>query len=236
MIRLNTRTGAGLVALLFISISFQSFGQTTLPDGILKWEGEIAFLDSLNGAEFADASTLLVTGSSSVRMWDSIHTDLAPYQVIQRGYGGSRLSDFNYYADRVIMPQQFKAILVFIANDIHGGEEDKTPREVLRLFKTLVKKIRERNPDTPVCWIEITPTPRRFQVSDQIREANKLIGSYCSKNDDLHFISTFDQFTTEEGLPDSTLFREDMLHMNRDGYKLWTDIIKGSLEQEGINP
>lgn len=235
MIRLNTRTGAGLVALLFISVSFQSFGQST-PPGILKWEGEISVLDSLNAVEFADASTLLVTGSSSVRMWDSIHTDLAPYQVIQRGYGGSRLSDFNYYADRVIMPQQFKAIVVYIANDIHGGEEDKTPREVLGLFKVLVTKIRERNPETPVCWIEITPTPRRWQVSDQIREANRLIGTYCSKNDNLHFISTFDQFTTAEGLPDSTFFREDMLHMNRDGYIQWADLIKGSLELEGINP
>lgn len=236
MIRLNTRTGAGLVALLFIFFSFQSFGQLAPPDEILKWEGEISVLDSLNGVEFADAGTLLVTGSSSVRMWDSIHSDLAPYQVIQRGYGGSKLTDFNYYAERVIKPQQFKAIVVFVANDIHGGEEDKTPREVLRLFKTLVKKIRERNPKTPVFWIEITPTPSRWQVSDRIKEANKLIGTYCSKNDDLHFISTFDQFTTPEGLPDSTLFREDMLHMNRDGYIQWADLIKGSLELGGINP
>jgi hypothetical protein len=44
----------------------------------------------------------MVTGSSSVRMWDSIHTDMAPYQVMQRGYGGAKLSDFIYYADIII--------------------------------------------------------------------------------------------------------------------------------------
>ena len=59
---------------------------------------------------------------------------------------------------------------------------------------------------------------------------------YCDKNDDLHFIATFDKYTTSEGLPDSTLFREDMLHLNREGYLLWANTIKTSLEEAGINP
>ena len=88
MIRLNTRTGAGIVALLFLFISYQSNGQSAPPDEILIWENDIALFDSLNLVELSDARTLLVTGSSSVRMWDSIHTDMAPYQVMQRGYGG----------------------------------------------------------------------------------------------------------------------------------------------------
>ena len=123
-----------------------------------------------------------------------------------------------------------------MANDIAGVESDKAPKEVKRLFKDLVKQVRKRNPGTPVCWIEVTPTPKRWNVSPQIREASGLIEAYCSKQDDLHFISTFDQYTTPEGLPDSTLFRKDMLHLNRDGYLQWTDIIKTSLEEAGIRP
>ena len=158
---------------------------------VLHWEEAIATFDSLNAAEYADGNTLLVTGSSSVRLWDSIHTDLAPYQVMQRGYGGAKLSDFNYYADRIIKPQQFKAIVVFVANDISGGDNDRTPREVLQLFKTLVKQIRERNPGTPVCWIEITPTPSRWHVYDQTRKANELIRKYCETDEDAPFHSHF---------------------------------------------
>lgn len=236
MIRLNTRTAAGLVALLLIFTSSQSFGQSAPPDEILKWENNISVFDSLNLVELSDAGTLLVTGSSSVRLWDSIHTDLAPYIVMQRGYGGAKLTDYNYYAHRIIKPQQFKAIVVFVANDIAGVEGDKTPKEVFRLFKDLIKQVRKRNPGTPVCWIEVTPTPKRWHVSQQIREASGHIVAYCDKHDDLHFISTSDQYTTPEGLPDSTLFREDMLHLNRDGYLLWADIIKTSLEEAGINP
>ncbi len=47
-------------------------------------ENHIAVFDSLNLAEPSDAATLLVTGSSSVRLWDSIHADLAPYRLFLR--------------------------------------------------------------------------------------------------------------------------------------------------------
>ena len=205
-------------------------------DEVLGWEEQIGVFDSLNLAESSDENTILVTGSSSVRLWDSIHSDLAPYQVMQRGYGGAKLSDFNHYADRVIKPQQIKAILVFVGNDISGREQDRTPREVLNLFKALVKQIRERNRETPIFWIEITPTPSRWQASEQIREANALIRAYCEKNADLHFIPTFDVYTNQAGLPDSAFFRQDMLHLNRDGYKSWAQRIKRELQNEDIMP
>ena len=41
---------------------------------------------------------------------------------------------------------------------------------------------------------------------------------------------------TPEGIPDSTLFRDDMLHLNRDGYLLWAELIKTALEEAGITP
>lgn len=205
-------------------------------EDVLGWEEHMQVFDSLNAVESSDENTLLVTGSSSVRLWDSIHTDLAPYQVMQRGYGGAKLSDYNHYADRIIKPQQFKAILVFVGNDISGGDNDRTPREVLQLYKTLVKQIRERNHDTPVFWIEITPTPSRWHAIDQIRKANALIQDYCEKNEVLYFIPTFDVYTNQAGLPDSAFFRNDMLHLNRDGYKLWAQRIKQSLQTEEIFP
>ena len=201
-----------------------------------RWEEDIQWIDSLNAVEHSDENTLLVTGSSSVRLWDSIHTDLAPYQVMQRGYGGSKLSDFNLYAERIIKPHPFKAIVIFVANDIHGGDDDRSPREVFQLYQILVYKIRNRNPYTPVFWIETTPTPSRWHVNDRVRKANHLIRDWSDESEDLHFISTFDAYLTPEQLPDSSYFREDMLHLNRKGYKQWAGIILSSLEAAGVKP
>jgi len=236
MIRMHSSMAVLLLAILLSLTFFQTHAQSHPPEEILKWEQDIAVFDSLNLVEASDAGTLLVTGSSSIRMWDSIHSDLAPYRIMQRGYGGSKLTDYNYYVDRIIKPHRFKAIVIFIANDISGNEEDRTPQEMFQLFKVLVTKIRERNAGTPICWIETTPTPARWQVNDQARQANSLIRDFCERNDDLHFIATYDNYITLEELPDSTFFREDMLHMNREGYLRWTEIIKASLDEADIEP
>ena len=236
MIKILTRNPAVLIALLIFYASGEAFGQPYPSPEILQWESEIARFDSLNLVEDSDAGTLLVTGSSSVRLWDSIHADMAPYKVMQRGYGGAKLTDFNYYEDRIIKAQQFKAIVIFVANDIAGAESDKTPKELRQLFRDLVRQLRLKNPDTPICWVETTPTPSRWHVTPQVREANGLIAKYCERNKDLHFIHTFDYFITPQGIPDSTFFRQDMLHLNRQGYKQWSEIIRTSLADAGIEP
>lgn len=232
----NRHFVAVLTILLFIAASCNPVLKYINSDEVLSWEEDIRLLDSLNAIEAADENTLLVTGSSSVRLWDSIHIDLDPYVVMQRGYGGAKLSDYNHYARRIIKPQPFKAILVFVANDISGNGNDRTPREVLQLFKNLVGQVRANNPDTPLFWIETTPTPSRWHVIGQIREANDLIRTYCEKNGDLHFIPTHDVFVNPQGLPDSAFFRKDMLHLNREGYLRWAERIKQTLEVEAIYP
>jgi hypothetical protein len=236
MIKNGALISFALLASLFLFACHPMLGQAAPNEDILQWEGEIARFDSLNLVEHANARTILVTGSSSVRLWESIQSDLAPYQVIQRGYGGAKLTDFNYYVERIINPGPFKAILIFVANDISGVEGDKQPREVQELFKELVNSVRKRNPGTPIFWIETTPTPSRWHASPKARRANELIASYCNKNEDLHFISTFDHYLGPAGLPDSTYFQQDMLHLNRKGYLQWSEIIKSSLMAAGIEP
>jgi len=220
------------LALIF---SFKPVEKLIHAEENLRWEADIREIDSLNAVEYSDENTLLVTGSSSVRLWDSIHIDLAPYQVMQRGYGGAKLSDYNLYADRIIKPHQFKAIVVFVANDIHGGDDDRTPRQMFQLYQTLIQKIRNRNPETPVFWIETTPTPSRWYVYPKALKANELIREWSRESEDLHFISTFDAYMTPEFLPDSSYFREDMLHLNRKGYKQWAEIILSSLEESDVS-
>jgi len=225
-----------LLLSLILAFSCSPVQQMIQEEQVTSWEPDIRVFDSLNSVEPAGDQTLLVTGSSSVRLWNTIHEDLAPYQVMQRGYGGAKLTDFNYYEERIIQEGTMKAILVFVANDISGGDHDRNPEEVLELFKALVKKIRSRNPDTPVFWIEITPTPSRWHVIGQIREANTLIREYCERKKDLNFIQTHDVYLGPSGMPDSTLFREDMLHLNRHGYELWAERIRMDLKEAGIEP
>jgi len=126
--------------------------------------------------------------------------------------------------------------VVFVANDIAGGDDDRTPREMFLLYRSLTEQIRDRSPGTPVFWIETTPTPSRWHVYPLAGKANLRISKYCESNSDLYFTGTYEAFLNNDGLPDSLLFVQDMLHLNRDGYRRWARIIKQSLKEAGIHP
>lgn len=198
---------------------------------VLKWEKDIQAFEQLDATESDPADAILFTGSSSIRLWSTIEEDLAPYAVIQRGYGGAKLTDFAVYTERIIYPHKFKALALFVANDITGGKSDKTPQEVLELFQYIVKQVRKKYKDEPVFFIQITPTNSRWKVWDKISEANNIVKNYCSKEKDLYFIETADRFMGGDGKPRAELFREDQLHLNSEGYKIWTAVIKEHLDK-----
>jgi len=195
------------------------------------WEDDIQRLERLDRTRSYAAESILFVGSSSIRLWSAIEQDMAPYPVIQRGYGGAKFSDVAWYAERLIYPHRFRALVLFVANDIAGSPKDKSPQQVASLFARVVKTVRARYPDTPVFYIEVTPTPSRWAVWPQASRANRMIRRLCDSEPHLHFIATSDQFLDDNGLPRAELFREDRLHLNRDGYRLWSRIIKAALDR-----
>jgi hypothetical protein len=198
---------------------------------VLKWENDIKEFEKRDKAEADPQNAILFTGSSSIRLWDGIREDMKPYPVIQRGYGGAKFSDFAVYCNRIIYPHQFKALAIFIANDITGDEKDKEPREVLNLYKYVVSEVRSKYQTEPIFFIQITPTPSRWKVWDKISEVNGMIKKYSDEKEGLYFIETADQFFGTDGKPRSELFRDDQLHLNEDGYKIWSTAIRSKMDE-----
>ncbi|MBW6501155.1 MAG: hypothetical protein K0B05_07150 [Bacteroidales bacterium] len=216
-----------LILLLTLSCSPLKMYQD-LPE-VKAWESDITEFEKLDVAKSYPLNAVLFAGSSSIRLWTTLPEDMKPFNVIQRGYGGAKLSDFAVYADRIINPHKCSAIVLFIANDITGGSQDKTPEEVARLFSIVLKTIRKKHPATPVFWIGITPTPARWVVWQDINMANNLIKHICETSRNTYYIRTDHLFRDAEGKPRQELFVADKLHLNEEGYKIWTGIIKNEL-------
>ncbi len=106
----------------------------------------------------------MFVGSSIIRLWSTIGNDMPPYNVIQRGYGGAKLSDLVVYADRIIYPHLSQAIVIFIGNDISGSDNDKSSAGSLAAVQENTIYNPQKISDTPVFWISITPTPARWNV------------------------------------------------------------------------
>jgi hypothetical protein len=201
-----------------------------LPE-VKAWESEIEKFENLDKTETYSPNAVLFAGSSSIRLWENLAADMAPYPVIQRGYGGAKLSDLDVYAERIFSPHPCQAIVIFVANDISQTDQDKSPEEVASLYSYLIKTIRKSHPATPVFWIAITPTPSRWKVWTEIKKANSLIEKKCDPNKNTYFIKTDFAFLNEEGMPFQKYFRNDNLHLSEEGYKVWKEIITSDLKK-----
>ena len=136
-----------------------------------------------------------------------------------------------YYIRRILTPHpKLKAIVFYTgSNDITATAKDKTPREVLEMFKYIVKTVRETHPNTPIYWIEISPNERRWAVWDNIQEANRLFKDYASQTPNLHVIEAASSLLGDDKKPVVKWFKEDKLHPNNEGYKMWAEPIRKAL-------
>ena len=137
-----------------------------------RWEPDIAALEARDRTESHPPDSILLVGSSSIRLWDSVAADLAPYHPIQRGFGGARFADVAVYAWRLIRPHRFRALVLFAANDVTGGPDDARPEQVAVWLGHIVEVARAAQPEAAIFCLEITPTPARWAAWPKIREVN----------------------------------------------------------------
>lgn len=57
--------------------------------------------------------------------------------------------------------------------------------------------------------------------TDGLKQANALIKTFCDANPHLYFIDSGAEFLGKDGKPITTLYRDDKLHYNEAGYKVW---------------
>ena len=195
------------------------------------YEKDIVKFEEQDKTEKDPGNAILFAGSSSIRLWSTLQEDVAPYAVIQRGFGGSRFSDLDVFAKRIVYPHQFKALVIFEANDITGNVADKSPAEVVKLFKDIVRKVRAKYPEKPILLFEITPTKSRWAVWPKVKLTNQLLRETCSKLHNTYFIDTAASYLNKDGEPRTELFIKDQLHQNHDGYKIWGDLVKKKLDE-----
>jgi hypothetical protein len=142
------------------------------------WERSIRNFEKQDLETPPPAGSILFMGSSSIRYWKTLEDDMAPLPVLNRGFGGSRIADVTYYADRVVLPYQPDAIVFYAGeNDISGLvlSKKKTSEEVANDFRAFCSKIHTKLPEVPVHFISIKPPKRRRKLWPEMQEANRLV-------------------------------------------------------------
>jgi lysophospholipase L1-like esterase len=191
---------------------------------------EIAHFAELDAAQTPPACPYLFVGSSSIRFWRSLDADMAPYPVINRGFGGSRISDVDYYFDQVVTPYRPRAIFFYAGeNDLWSGESaEKVVEDFQRFLDLKTRKLG----GTPVYFISLKPSKLRLAQMPLQAEVNARIKALADQRPDLDYVDVVPAML-EAGTP-KDIYIADGLHMSPEGYVLWSGVVRPVLEREAV--
>lgn len=204
--------------LFIIFIAFLPFYKTAAQDPG-RFSSEITEFLNSDKKSLPASGCVLFIGSSSFRMWHSIATDFRKYCVINRGFGGSQISDVNYYFDEIAAPYNPQMVVLYCGeNDLAAG---KDVEEVLGELKKFINKVREISDQIPILYISAKPSPLRWNLKNEIDVLNEAASQYCQSLDEVYYIDIFNPMLGKNGRPIPELYIEDSLHMSPSGYKIW---------------
>lgn len=213
-----------VLLLLFTLLAPTAFAQDTFAQGRANpWEADIAAFEAQDKIAPPARGGVVFVGSSSIRLWSTLAQDFPGVATLNRGFGGSEIRDSTRYASRLIAPHKPRLVLLYAGdNDLMNG---RTPRQVEKDFVAFVKRVRQQTPDARIAFISIKPSPSRAQLLDQVRDANRRIARAAATLKGVDFIDVFTPMLDAAGQPRPELFVEDMLHLNAEGYRLWTRVV-----------
>ena len=188
-------------------------------DVITAWEADDRETPPPDGA-------IVFVGSSSIRFWDSVHEDMDPLTVIHRGFGGSWMLDAVHYVDRIVTNYNPRAVVVYEGdNDI--GASRLPPEEYMNDLRAFVSRIHAVLPETRIYVLAIKPSVSRWDNWDLMDEANQLTIAEAARDDRLFYIDVATPMLGPAAArPPEDIFVADMLHMNEQGYAIWTDVVR----------
>jgi lysophospholipase L1-like esterase len=171
-------------------------------------------------------NAILFVGSSSFRMWSNIKEDFRMHSVINRGFGGSSLTDVIRYADEIIFPYQPAQVVIYCGENDLASSDTVSAQIVFDRFQHLFTMVRKQLPDAAVAFVSIKPSPSREHLLQKVIAANDLIREFLKKQTKAAYIDVFSAMVDQQGKPKPDLFVDDRLHMNQKGYAIWVEIIE----------
>ncbi len=184
--------------------------------------------DSLNPNRKVD---IIFTGSSSIRKWVTLQSDMKGLRVLNRGFGGSTIPEAIYYSDILIFKHKPKQIVFYAGeNDIAATKTDS-----LKVYKSFVyfqKLVKQNLPDAQLFFVSIKLSPSRSEFWNAIKSINIMIEQFCNTTTNCKFIDVNNAMLDEKMQVRKDLYVSDNLHLNQEGYQIWTEIILKTLKKQ----
>ncbi len=217
MPRTLIRFGAGLgfaAVALFGFLVYILFAEGD-PD---HWSGEIAEFTRQDISKQPPKGALLFVGGSDLRQWENLSQDMAPLKVINRGFGGARISHITHYASRIIKPYAPQAIVVMAGDEDLADVRGYRPEDLQRDLDIFLAAVRAHGIKAPVIFVSVRPSPMGEARWLASKRANVLIQELADAHRGVYFIDVASSMFEPDQSLRSSLFRWDGLSLTPEGY------------------
>lgn len=193
-----------------------------------RWESTMQKFEAEDKQSGPPKGDIVFIGSSSIARWTNLAESFPNLKVVNRGFGGSEMSESAKYAPRVVVPRAPRIVVLYTGeNDLNRG---LTPDAVATDFSTFARNIRTALPATRIVVIGLKPSLLRWKLRDAMHETNKMIRTRCAADRNCVYVDPWPSMIGKDGTPKPELFVDDGLHMTPEGYKAWTLMLKPHLQ------
>jgi lysophospholipase L1-like esterase len=166
---------------------------------------------------------IVVVGSSTIRLWTGIRNDLAPLEILPRGFGSSTADDVDFYLDRIVLPHAPRAVVIYEGD--HDLQIGMSKEFILERYTSVVQRIGTAYPNTRLYMIAVKPSPKFFSLWPNAMELNGMLAGLCGQVPRCSFIDVSPYLLLPNGKPNKAYYRGDNVHLNAAGYAVWTGIL-----------
>ncbi|MCF8406258.1 MAG: G-D-S-L family lipolytic protein [Chitinophagaceae bacterium] len=206
---------------------------TAQTSNTIPFQDEIDVFIKKDSIAMPAANSILFVGSSSFNYWKDISNYFPGYPIINRGFGGSSLTDIIHFNQETILKYKPKQIYIYCGENDIAASDTITPQIVFERFKTLHSIIRTHlGNKIPVLYVSIKPSVARWSMEEKFVAANTLIRDFINKQKHTQFLDVHSAMLDSNGMVYKDIFIADMLHMNSKGYAIWQKIIAPTLVKE----
>ena len=135
--------------------------------------------------------------------------------------------ELNEFRDRIVTNYNPKAIVIYEGdNDVKSG---LSVESILAEFDDFVTHVRANTDVEHVFFLAVKPSIARAHLWETIQEVNQGLISRAEADEELTYLDIATPMLTDDGTVREELFVEDGLHINAEGYRVWTSVVRPSL-------
>ena len=185
---------------LLLFLVLFSFTATAIAQGAQKpFYNDIQGFKKEDSLQKPPSNAILFVGSSSFRMWNDVQQAFPEHTIINRGFGGSSLPHVIDYANEIIFPYNAKQIVIYAGENDFAASDTVTAQTGANRFQQLFYLIREKQPEVPIVFISIKPSPSRAHLMRKMSEANHLIKEFLDDQKKTEFVDVYNLMLNETG-------------------------------------